>query len=97
MVGGGRKGTTGCFVQPTIFVDVNRDMKIIREEVFGPICSVVKFKTEAEVIKLANDTVYGLSSVIFSQNINRALRVAHSLEAGQAYVSEPARCTFYRT
>jgi aldehyde dehydrogenase (NAD+) len=63
-------------------------MKIVREEIFGPVCVVVKFKTEEEVIELANDSTYGLSSQIFSQDISRALRVAHALEAGQALVSE---------
>lgn len=62
-------------------------MKIIREEIFGPVCAVIKFKTEQEVIDLANDTVYGLSSAVWSRNISRAVRVAHALEAGQAYVS----------
>ena len=63
-------------------------MKIVREEIFGPVCVVVKFKTEEEVIELANDSTYGLSCQLFSQDISRALRVAHALEAGQALVSE---------
>lgn len=80
-------GDTGYFVQPTVFTDVKANMKIVREEIFGPVCAVIKFKTEQEVIDLANDTIYGLSSVVWSENISRALRVAHSLEAGQAFVS----------
>jgi aldehyde dehydrogenase (NAD+) len=88
VTGGSRKGDKGYFVKPTIFTDVKPDMKIVREEIFGPVCVVVKFKTEEEVIELANDSTYGLSSQIFSQDISRALRVAHALEAGQALVSE---------
>ncbi|KAI0341987.1 aldehyde dehydrogenase [Trametopsis cervina] len=87
VTGGTRKGETGYFVQPTIFTDVSPDMKIVREEIFGPVCAVIKFKTEQEVIELANDTVYGLSSQVFSENISRALRVAHALEAGQTLVN----------
>lgn len=96
VTGGIRKGDTGYFVEPTIFTDVKPDMKIIREEIFGPVCAVIKFKDEQEVIELANDTVYGLSSVVFTENISRAIRVAHALEAGQTFVS---RCLilFFRS
>lgn len=89
-VGGAKAGAEGYFVEPTIFTDVKADMKIVREEIFGPVAVIVKFKTEEEVIQLANDTVYGLSSNVFSQNINRALRVAHALEAGSAYINQAA-------
>ena len=77
---------TGYFIQPTIFTDVRADMQIAREEIFGPVAVLVKFKTEEEAIALANDTAYGLSSNVFTQNVGRALRVAHALEAGSAYV-----------
>ena len=85
-VGGAKAGDEGYFIEPTIFTDVKADMKIVREEIFGPVAVIIKFKTEEEVIALANDTVYGLSSNIFSENIKRAIRVAHALEAGSAYV-----------
>ncbi|KAI0695528.1 aldehyde dehydrogenase [Cytidiella melzeri] len=87
ITGGERNGNVGCFVKPTIFTDVKPSMKIVQEEIFGPVGVVVKFKDEQEVIELANDTVYGLSSSIFTRDISRALRVAHSLEAGQAYIN----------
>lgn len=61
-------------------------MKISREEIFGPVAVLVKFKTEDEVIELANDSEYGLSSHVFTQNLNRAIRVTHALEAGSTYV-----------
>ena len=84
--GGGQHGTEGFFVEPTVFADCTADMKIVQEEVFGPVAAVMKFKTQEEVIKLANDTSYGLACSVFSQNINRALGVAHALEAGTAWV-----------
>lgn len=87
VAGGARNGNSGYFVHPTIFTDVTPDMKIIREEIFGPVCAVVKFKDEADVIEMANNTIYGLSSVVWSENIARALRVGHAIEAAQTYVS----------
>jgi aldehyde dehydrogenase (NAD+) len=91
-----RAGDTGYFVEPTIFTHVKPDMKIVQEEIFGPVAVIVKFKTEEEVIQLANDTVYGLSSNVFTQNINRALRVAHALEAGSTYVRPCVPCRVRR-
>src|SRR5690349_3438987 len=85
--GGERHGEEGYFIKPTIFTNVTNDMKIAREEIFGPVGVMIKFKTEEEAIALANDTSYGLSSALFSQNLSRALRVANSLEAGYAFVS----------
>jgi aldehyde dehydrogenase (NAD+) len=79
--------TDGYYVQPTIFTDTTPDMKIVKEEIFGPVSVVTKFKTEEEVIEWANDTTYGLASGIFTQNINRAIRVSNALEAGSAWVN----------
>ncbi|KAF8057016.1 aldehyde dehydrogenase [Lyophyllum atratum] len=86
-IGGARHGTEGYFVQPTIFTDVKPEMQIVREEIFGPVAAIIKFTTEEEVIEAANNTTYGLSCNVFSQNISRALRVAHALEAGTAWVN----------
>ncbi|KAJ7191744.1 aldehyde dehydrogenase [Mycena pura] len=85
--GGDRHGTEGFFIQPTIFTDVTPDMRIVKEEIFGPVAVVMKFKTEEEVIEAANATVYGLSCCVFSENIKRALRVTHALEAGMAFIN----------
>ncbi|KAL0568212.1 hypothetical protein V5O48_013782, partial [Marasmius crinis-equi] len=85
--GGSRHGTTGYFIQPTIITDTRPDMKIIREEIFGPVASIIKFKTEEEAIELANDTEYGLACGVFTQNNARATRMAHALEAGSAWVN----------
>lgn len=87
VTGGVRKGETGYFVQPTIFQDVKPDMKIVREEIFGPVTAVTKFKTEEEAIEMANDTVYGLSAQVFTEQGSRAIRVAHSFAAGQTLVN----------
>jgi len=62
-------------------------MKIVQEEIFGPVGVVIKFKDEDDVIKQANDTVYGLAAAVFSKNINRALKTAHKLKAGTAWVN----------
>ncbi|GLB38845.1 putative aldehyde dehydrogenase family protein [Lyophyllum shimeji] len=86
-VGGARHGNEGYFVQPTIFTNLKPDMKIVREEIFGPVACIIKFKTEEEVIEMANNTVYGLSCNVFSQNISRAIRVTHALEAGNCWVN----------
>jgi aldehyde dehydrogenase (NAD+) len=105
-VGGERYGTEGYFIRPTIFTGVKTDMKIAREEIFGPVASIIKFKTEeglylclrwrrheflndfTEVIEMANDTTYGLACGVFTENSSRAIRVAHALEAGTAWVRE---------
>lgn len=89
MTGGARAGRAGYFVQPTIFADVRPDMRIVREEIFGPVGVVAKFSTEEEVLELANDTQYGLSSYAFTRDVSRAVRVANALEAGCAFVSGP--------
>lgn len=86
---GGRasKEMGGLFVEPTIFTGVKNDMRIAREEVFGPILSVLKFKDEADAVAIANDTVYGLAAGVWTQNMGRAFRVANALEAGTVWVN----------
>ncbi|KAF7368654.1 Aldehyde dehydrogenase 5 [Mycena venus] len=86
-IGGDRHGTEGYFIQPTIFTDCTPDMKIVKEEIFGPVVAVMKFKTEEEVIEAANATDYGLSACVFSENVGRALRVAHAFESGSVFVN----------
>lgn len=77
----------GFFIEPTIFTGVKDDMKIYREEIFGPFVVVASFKTEEDAIRMANDTTYGLGSAIFTQNIERAHRVAAKIEAGMVWVN----------
>ncbi|KAH8806139.1 aldehyde dehydrogenase [Xylogone sp. PMI_703] len=88
ITGGGRHGDSGYFIQPTIFGDVHGDMTIIREEIFGPVCTIQKFKTEEEAIELANNTNYGLASGVHTTNLNTAIRVSKALEAGTVWVNQ---------
>jgi len=82
LVGGERKGDKGAFVTPAIFLNPSKDSTIYREEIFGPVLSVMTFETEEEAIKLANDTSYGLSAGIYTENLSRALRVSSKIKAG---------------
>jgi len=86
-LGGDRFGTEGYFINPTIFTDTKPDMRIVKEEIFGPVGVVIKFDDEVDVLRQANDTMYGLAAAVFSQNINRALETAHKLKAGTAWVN----------
>lgn len=85
-LGGERHGSEGYFIQPTIFTNVKPDMKIVREEIFGPVGVVIKFEDDDDVVRQANDTTYGLASAVFSQNIQRALNVGHRIRAGTVWV-----------
>lgn len=87
VTGGDRVGPKGYFVRPTIFADVKDDMKIAKEEIFGPVVCVLKFKELAEVTRRANATTYGLAAGIYSNDINRVLPLAHALEAGSVWIN----------
>jgi aldehyde dehydrogenase (NAD+) len=82
LTGGGRKGTTGCYVQPTIFVDVKEESDLWREEIYGPVVLIKSFETEEEAIRMGNDTEYGLAAQIFTRDIARALRVSRKMDVG---------------
>ncbi|KAK5064326.1 hypothetical protein LTR84_000159 [Exophiala bonariae] len=77
----------GFFIEPTVFTGVSDTMKIYREEVFGPFVVVASFKDEADAIRMANDTTYGLGSAVFTTNIERAHRVAAKIEAGMVWIN----------
>jgi aldehyde dehydrogenase (NAD+) len=77
----------GQFVEPTIFTDVKPEMRIAREEVFGPVLSILGFEDEAEAIGLANDTIYGLAAGVWTNDIGRAVRVSSALKAGTVWVN----------
>ncbi|MFM6995697.1 MAG: 5-carboxymethyl-2-hydroxymuconate semialdehyde dehydrogenase [Limnohabitans sp.] len=77
----------GNFVWPTVFADVDNRMKIAQDEIFGPVACLIPFRDEAHAIELANDTAYGLSSYVWTENIGRAHRVAVSIEAGMCFVN----------
>lgn len=78
---------SGNFVQPTIFADCTDDMPQVKEEIFGPVMSVLRFSDEAEVVRRANDTQYGLAAGVFTQNLSRAHRVIGQIEAGICWVN----------
>ncbi|KAH9920551.1 aldehyde dehydrogenase [Epithele typhae] len=85
--GGNRVGNEGFFITPTIFTDTKPNMKIVQEEIFGPVCVVIKFKDDDDIVAQANDSIYGLAAAVFSQNITRALSTAHKLKAGTVWVN----------
>ncbi|QYT00243.1 Aldehyde dehydrogenase [Trichoderma simmonsii] len=85
--GGAKHGDKGYFIQPTVFADTTEDMKIVKEEIFGPVVAISKFSTEAEVIKKANDTSYGLAAAVFTQKVTRAHKVARKIQAGMVFIN----------
>jgi aldehyde dehydrogenase (NAD+) len=87
LCGGGRLGETGYFIQPTVFADVNDDMKIAREEIFGPVMNILKFKTVDEVIQRGNRTFFGLAAAVWTRDIAKAHRLAASLRAGTVWIN----------
>jgi gamma-glutamyl-gamma-aminobutyraldehyde dehydrogenase len=80
--------TGGFYVQPTVFDGVRADMRIAQEEIFGPVLSVIRFQDEAEAVRLANDTPYGLQASVWSRHLDRAHRVARALRAGTVHVNQ---------
>jgi aldehyde dehydrogenase (NAD+) len=87
-IGGGRHGDKGYFIEPTIFSGVSEDMKIMQEEIFGPVCSIAKFTDEADAIRIGNNTTYGLASAVHTSNLNTAIRVSNQLRAGTVWVNQ---------
>ncbi|CAF0998209.1 unnamed protein product [Rotaria sp. Silwood1] len=92
--GGERVGDKGYFIQPTIFADVKDDMKIAREEIFGPVMSILKFDSYDEVIKRANDTPYGLAAGVITKDLSRALQLVEQLQAGSVWVNQYSALQF---
>ncbi|HIZ82626.1 MAG TPA: aldehyde dehydrogenase [Candidatus Mediterraneibacter pullistercoris] len=78
---------SGCFIRPTLLGDVTNDMRVAQEEIFGPVACILKFKTEEEVIAMANDSEYGLGGAVWTRDINRALRVSMAVETGRMWVN----------
>ena len=87
VVGGGRHGDKGYFVKPTVLVNTNDKMKVVQEEIFGPVVTAIPFRDPADVITQANDTVYGLAAGIWTRDIQKAHRLASQLRAGTVWIN----------
>ena len=89
-IGGRRSDLGSCFYEPTVLVDVDNDMPVAREEVFGPIAPIIRFRAEEEAIRIANDTQVGLASYFYTRDIGRVWRVSEGLEYGIVGINEGA-------
>jgi phenylacetaldehyde dehydrogenase len=87
VIGGGRQGDRGYFVQPTILTNTNPDMKVVREEIFGPVVCAIPFNSPEEIVPVANDTPYGLAAGVFTRDISKAHRTAKRLRAGTVWIN----------
>jgi aldehyde dehydrogenase (NAD+) len=87
LLGGGRVGDRGYFIQPTVFGDVKDEMKIAKEEIFGPVMSILKFKDVDEVIERGNRTLYGLAAAVWTKDVTKAIRMSNALRAGTVWVN----------
>ena len=87
LTGGNRIGDEGHFIEPTVFADVKDNMKIAREEIFGPVMSIMKFHDLDEVIGRANNTTYGLAAAVWTRDIGKALAISNNVRAGTVWVN----------
>ena len=87
VTGGSRVGNKGYFIEPTLFDDVQDDMAIAKDEIFGPVLSVFKFKDVEEVIERGNNTFYGLAAAVWTRDIGKAHRIADALKAGTVWIN----------
>jgi succinate-semialdehyde dehydrogenase/glutarate-semialdehyde dehydrogenase len=87
LLGGKRHALGGTFFEPTVLKDVTTDMLLAREETFGPVAPLFRFKTEQDAVRIANDTEYGLAGYFYSRDIGRIWRVAEALECGMVGIN----------
>ncbi|MDT2077588.1 MAG: 5-carboxymethyl-2-hydroxymuconate semialdehyde dehydrogenase [Planktomarina sp.] len=85
--GGTKVGDTGCYITPTLFTNATNDMTIAQEEIFGPVLTAIPFNDEADALRIANDTQYGLAAYLWTNDLSRAIRMTDELEAGMMWVN----------
>ena len=89
MAGGSRFGEQGNFLAPTLLTEVPEHVRCHQQEIFAPIAALYRFQDEAQALEMANDTEFGLAAYAFTTDLNRALRVAETLEAGTVGINDP--------
>jgi phenylacetaldehyde dehydrogenase len=87
VVGGSRHGDKGYFVKPTVLVNTNDEMKVVREEIFGPVVTAIPFRDSDELVKKANNSEYGLAAGVWTRDIQKAHRVASQMRAGTVWIN----------
>ncbi len=87
VTGGSREGTTGYFVKPTVLVNTNPKMKVVQEEIFGPVVTAIPFSDPSEIVATANDTIYGLAAGVWTRDIKKAHQMASKIKAGTVWIN----------